>query len=150
MEIEHPMSESKYARQMEKTPTELAGATRDFARQGADFAKDMSDRTKTTAEETSKAAGEAYSTFASGAVEFNRQWIEIVQANTNATLDFVHQALGVKSPSAFVELSTEHARKQMEALAEQARHLTGMAQKLTTDMTAPIQTSMKNVFNKAA
>ena len=74
----------------------------------------------------------------------------MVRANTNVTLDFVHQVLGVKTPSAFVELSTEHARKQMEALAEQTRHLTGMAQKLTTDVTAPMRTSMKNIFNKAA
>ena len=144
------MSESKSARQREKTMTELSGATREFARQGVDFAKDMTERTKATAEETSKAAGEAYSTFASGAVEFHRQWIEMVRANTNVTLDFVHQVLGVKSPSAFVELSAEHARKQAEAFAEQARHLTGMTQKLTTDMAAPMQAGMKHVFNKAA
>ena len=130
------MSESKSARQAEKRITELPGATREFARQGA--------------EETNKAAGEAYATFASGAVEFHRQWIEMIRENTNATLDFVHQVLGVKSPSAFVELSAEHARKQAEAFAEQARHLTGMAQKLTTDMAAPMQAGMKNVFNKAA
>ena len=144
------MSELKSTRQAEKRITELSGATREFARQGADFAKDVSDRTKATAEETSKAAGEVYSTFTSGAVEFHRQWIEMVRANTNATLDFVHQVLGVKSPSAFVELASEHARKQAEAFAEQARHLTGIAQKLTTDMAAPMQAGMKNVFNKAA
>jgi phasin family protein len=89
-------------------------------------------------------------TFASGAVEFHRQWIEMIRVNTNATLDFVHQVLGVKSPSAFVELSAEHARKRAEAFSEQARHLTGMAQKLTTVMAAPMQAGMKNVFNKAA
>jgi hypothetical protein len=47
-------------------------------------------------------------------------------------------------------LSAEHARKQAEAFAEQARHLTGMTQKLTTDMAAPMQAGMKHVFNKAA
>ena len=143
------MSESKSARQAEKRITELSKATREFARQGAEFAKDVSDRTKATAEETNT-AGEAYATFASGAVEFHRQWIEMIRANTNATLDFVHQVLGVKSPSAFVELSAEHARKRAEAFAEQARHLTGMAQKLTTVIAAPMQAGMKNVFNKAA
>ena len=144
------MSESKSARQAEKRITELSGATRESARHGADFAKVVSDRTKATAEETNKVAGEAYATFASGAVEFHRQWIEMIRANTNATLDFVHQVLGVKSPSAFIELSAEHARKQAEAFAEHARHLTGMAQKLTTDMAAPMRAGMKNVFNKAA
>ena len=128
------MSQSKFARQAEKRITELQGATREFARQGA--------------EETNKAAGEVYAKFASGAVD--RQWIEMIRANTNTTLDFVHEVLGVKSPSAFVELSAEHARKQAEAFAEQARHLTGMTQKLTTDMAAPMQAGMKHVFNKAA
>src|SRR5436190_12275520 len=46
------MPESKAARQAEKTVTELSGATREFAQQGADFAKDVSDKTKATAEET--------------------------------------------------------------------------------------------------
>ena len=49
------MSELKSARQAEKRITELSGATREFARQGADFAKDVSDRTKATAEETNTA-----------------------------------------------------------------------------------------------
>lgn len=145
-----PMSESKSARQAEKTISELSGATREFARQGSAFAKDVSDKTKATAEDTSKAAEEVYSTFARGAAEFHRQWIEMVRANTNATLDFMHQVMGVKSPSAFVELSAEHARKQGQAFAEQARHLTSMAQKLSTHMAAPMQAGMKNVFNKAA
>jgi phasin family protein len=145
------MPESKSAaRQAERTITELSGATREFARQGADFAKDLSDETKATAEETSKATGEVYSTFASGAVDFHRQWIEMVRENTNVTLDFVHQVLGVKSPSAFVELSSEYARKQLETFAERARHLSRMAQKLTTDMAAPMQAGMKNVLNKVA
>jgi phasin family protein len=110
----------------------------------------VSEKTKGTAEETSKAAEEVYLTFASGAVDFHRKWIEMIRENTNATLDFVHNALNVKSPSAFVELSSEHARTRFEAFAEQARHLTSLAQKLTTDMATPMQAGMKNVFNKAA
>jgi hypothetical protein len=46
-------------------------------------------------------------------VDFHRQWIEMVHENINATLDFVHQALGARSPSALVELSSEHGRKQL-------------------------------------
>ena len=36
---------------------------------------------------------------------------------------------GERSPSAFVELSTEHARKQLELLTEQAKELATLAQK---------------------
>jgi hypothetical protein len=56
----------------------------------------------------------------------------MVRANTNNTLDFAHQVLRVESPAAFVEVSAEHARKQFETIGDQARHLTGLAQKLTS------------------
>jgi phasin family protein len=145
------MQETKSAaKHAEKTVSELSGAAREFAQQGADFAKNVSDKTKATAEDATKAAGEVYSTFATGAVDFHRQCIETVRATTNANLDFIHQLLGVKSPSAFVELTAEHTRKQVEAFAEQTRHLTGMAQKITTEAVAPLQASVKSAFNRAA
>jgi hypothetical protein len=109
----------------------------------------MSEKTQAAAQETNKAAEAVYSTFTSGAMDFHRQWIEMVRGHTNATLDFMNQMLGVKSPSAFLELSAEHARKQLEAFAEQARHFTGMAQNLTTQVAAPMQTGMKNILKNA-
>src|SRR4051812_33883864 len=51
--------------------------------------------------------------------------LPLIRPRQQVTLDFAHEVLGVKTPSAFVELSAEHARKQAEALAEQARLLTG-------------------------
>ena len=138
------------AKHADKTVSELSDATRGFAQQGADLARNVSDKAKATAEGATKAAGESYSTLASGAVDFHRQCIEMVRENTNANLDFIHQLLGVKSPSAFVELTAEHTRRQVEAFAEHARHFTGIAQKLTTDAVAPLQASVKGAFNRAA
>ncbi len=74
----------------------------------------------------------------------------MVQENTNATLAFVQRLLSVKSPSDFVDLSAEHARNRFETFAEQARQLTGMTQKMTVDLAAPIRAGMKNALNKAA
>lgn len=145
------MAESKpTTRQSEKTVTELSGATREFAEQGADFARDVAGKARATAKETTQAAEEAYSTFTGYAVDFHRQWIEMVQENTNATLAFVQRLLSVKSPSDFVDLSAEHARNRFETFAEQARQLTGMTQKMTVDLAAPIRAGMKNALNKAA
>jgi phasin len=130
--------------------TEASGAAREFAQQGAALAKDVSDKTRATAEETNKALRETYSTVTKGAADFNRQWIEMVRANTNASLDFAQQLLGVKSPSEFLELSSAHARKQFETFAEQTRHLTGLAQKVTSEAAQPLQASMKSALTKAA
>ena len=93
---------------------------------------------------------QTYSTVTKGAADFNREWIEMVRANTNATFDFVNQLLAVKSPSEFLELSAAHARKQFETFAEQAQHLTGIAQKVTSDAAQPLQAGMKSALAKAA
>ena len=134
----------------DRRTTAASGATREFVHQGAAFAKEVSEKTKATAEETKKALEQTYSTVTKGAADFSRQWIEIVRANTNANLDFVHQLLGVTSPAEFLELSSAHTRKQFETFAEQSKHLTGLAQKVTADTVEPLQAAMKSALTKAA
>jgi phasin len=85
-----------------------------------------------------------------GAADFNLQWIEMARTNTNSAFDFTRQLVGVKSPSEFLELSAAHARKQFEAFTEQARRLTVLAQKVTTDAVQPLQASVASAFSKAA
>jgi hypothetical protein len=58
--------------------------------------------------------------------------------------------VGVKSPSEFLELWAAHARKQFENFAQQAQHLAGLAQKVTTDGVGPLQAGVKSAFSKAA
>ena len=128
-------------------PTE---AVKEFAQQGAAYGKDMFETSKAAAEETSQALQQSYSTVAKGAADFNVQWIEMVLANTNATLDFARQLAGVKSPSEFLEMSTAHARKQVDTFTKQSQQLAGLAQKVTTDAVQPLQAGIKSAFNKAA
>ena len=63
---------------------------------------------------TSEAAGamqHSYLTGLKGVQDYNQKWIEFAQANTQAAMDFYQKLSGVKSPSEFIELSTEHAQK---------------------------------------
>ena len=73
-------------------PTETV---REFAQQGAAYSKDMYEKSKAATEETHKALQQTYSTVAKGAADFNVQWIEMIRANTNSTLDFARQLEGV-------------------------------------------------------
>jgi len=141
-----PENTASKARNSER-PTE---AVKEFAQQGAAYSKDLYEKSKAAAEETNKALQQTYSTVAKGAADFNVQWIEMVRANTNSTLDFARQLAVVKSPTEFLELSAAHARKQFETFTEQAQHLTGLAQKVTTDAVQPLQASVKSAFNRAA
>jgi phasin len=126
------------------------GEGRKAARQGAAFGNAVSENSRATAEETTTALERTYSVVATGAADFHHQWIEIVRFNTNSTLDFVQQLFSVRSPAEFLELSSAHLRTQFETFAEQSRHLTGMAQKMTTDAVEPLQAGMKSVLSKTA
>jgi hypothetical protein len=42
------------------------------------------------------------------------------------------------------------ARKQFEIFTEQAKQLTSLAQKVTTDAVQPLQAGVKSTFSKAA
>jgi hypothetical protein len=48
----------------------------------------------------------------------------------------------------FVKLSTGHAHKQFEALTEQAKELTALAQKVTIKSTEPITAGVGNAFKR--
>ena len=132
----------------DRPSTEAAGAVRQV--QGVSLANELSEKTTATAEHTTRVLEQTYSTVAKGAADFNRQWLEMIRANTNSTLDFVHQLVGVKSPTELFELSSAHSRKQFETFAEQSKQLAGLAQKVTSDAIAPVQAGMKSALIKAA
>ena len=127
-----------------------AEAMKDFADQGVAYGKKLADKSEAVADATSKSMQQTYSAAFSEAANFNAHWIEMVRENTNASLDLAQKLRAAKSPSEFFELSTVHARKQMETYAQQAQHLAGLAQKATSDAMKPMQAGMKNEFDKAA
>ena len=66
------------------------------------------------------------STAVEGAQAYNDKLLAFAQANSKAAFDFAHKLLGVNSPSEFMQLSTEHARKQFE-ISERPDQRTGGA-----------------------
>ena len=118
--------------------TETINKAREYAQQGADYSVGMAENVQAMA-----------STVIKDAAEFNVQWIEMVRANTNSSLDFARQLVSLKSPSEFFQLSAEHTRKQFEAVTQQAQHLAGLAQKVTTDAVQPMQAIVKSASKKA-
>jgi phasin len=123
---------------------------REFAEQSAARAKDMYGKAQSAAKETTEVMEHTYSAASKGAVDFNLHLLEMAQANMNAAFDFARQLARVKSPSEFFELSAAHARKQFETFTEQAKHLTTLAQKTTTDAAQPFQAEVAKTFKKSA
>ena len=102
-----------------------------MAEKGTTQAKETYERINAATTEAADLIKNSYSTAVKGMQDYNNKIFEFAHANTNAAFDFVQKMSGVKSPSEFLELWTEHARKQVETLTEQSKQLAALAQKVT-------------------
>lgn len=90
-----------------------------------------------------------YSTAIRGVQDYHGKLFKFAQENTLAAFDFLQKMSGVKSPSEFMELSSQYARKQREALTEQTQELAALAQKVSLASAEPLKTSVAKAFNPA-
>ena len=130
--------------------TDAPQAFREMAEKGTTQAKETYEKINAATTETANFIKNSYSTAVKGMQDYNNKIIEFAHANTNAAFDFVQKMSGVKSPSEFLELWTEHARKQVETLTEQSKQLAALAQKVTRTTAEPLKTGVSNPFNIAA
>jgi phasin len=91
---------------------------------------------------------DTYSTAVRSAQEYNAKVIEFAQTNTQTNLEFVQKLSNVKSPTEFLELSTDHSRKQFETLAEQARELLSLGQKTVLTATERAQADVNKTYSQ--
>lgn len=91
---------------------------------------------------------DTYSTAVRKAQEYNAKVIEFAQTNTQTNLEFVQKLSNVKSPTEFLELSTNHSRKQFETLAEQARELVSLAQRTVLTATERAQADVNKTYSQ--
>jgi phasin len=130
--------------------TDAPQAFREMAEKGTTQAKETFEKINAATTEAADLIKSSYSTAVKGMQDYNNKIIEFTHANTNAAFDFVQKMSGVKSPSEFLELWTEHARKQVETLTEQSKQLAALTQKVTRMTTEPLKTGVSNPFNIAA
>jgi phasin family protein len=114
-------------------------AARNFAQKATDETLDQMERSKASAQEGTMIVEQSYVRASKGAIDFNLKLMGIAQDNVNVAFDFARELFQVKSPSAFIELSTKYARQQLERLTDQARELTGVAQDAMTETTQSLQ-----------
>src|ERR1039457_399551 len=113
-------------------PFEVPEQMRAFAEKGVSQARDSYAKFKDVAETHNGTIEAVFTTASKGASEYSAKLMEMMKANTSATLDFAQQLIGVKSPSEAMELWTSHARKQFEALTSHAKELAELSQKVAT------------------
>ena len=112
--------------------------------------KEGCEKAKALAEEAADIFEQSYVSAANGAMNYNLKLVEAARANTRAAFDFTRQLLEVRSIPELIELSTVHARKQFEALSEQTKELTSLAQKSAIETAEPIKAGVTKTVQKVA
>ena len=131
-------------------PFEVPEQMRAFAEKGVSQARDSYAKFKDVAETHNGTIEAVFSTASKGASEYSRKMMEMMKANTSATLDFAQELVSVKSPSEAMELWTSHAKKQFEALTVHGKELTELTQKIATETVEPIKANASKLFKPAA
>jgi phasin len=129
---------------------EVPHAVREMAEKGTAQARATYDRMSAATTEASSAMQSAHSTAVQGAVECNTKVVEYARINTNAAFDYAAKLLAVKSPSEFLEVSTEHARKQFEVLTGQSKEFAALSQKVMLEAVKPLKDGAARVFQAPA
>ena len=125
-------------------------AFRATAENGSAQAKEAFEKMSAATAEATALIKNSYSTAVKGAQDYNAKVIEFANANTEAAFAFAQKLSGVKSPSDFIELSTDHSRKQIDTLTQQTKELAALAQKVTLATVEPLKTGVTKAFGQAA
>jgi len=130
--------------------TDAPQAFRAMTETGNAQAKEAYEKMSAATAEATDLIRKSCSTAVEGAQVYNNKLLEFAQTNFKVAFGFVQKLLSVKSPSEFLELSTEHARQQLEILTEQSKELAALGQKVTLATTEPLKTGVTKAFIHAA
>jgi phasin len=131
-------------------PFEVPEQMRAFAEKGVSQARDNYAKFKDAAETHNGTIEAVFSSASKGASEYSAKLMEIMKANTTASLDFAQALIGVKSPSEAMELWSSHAKTQFETFTANTKELAELAKKVATETAEPIKTSASKLFQPAA
>jgi phasin len=120
-----------------KSKTDAPEQLREIAEKSATQSKEVYEKMT-----TATGMQHCYSAAVKGMQDYNNKLLEFTHANTRAAFDFAQKVSGVKSPSEFVELSTQHAQHQLATLTEQTKQLAALAQQVTLATAEPLKTSL--------
>ena len=131
-------------------PFEVPEQMRALAEKGVSQARDNYARFKDVAESNNSTMEAVFASAGKGASEYSAKLMEIIKANTTASLDFAQELVTVKTPSEAMELWTSHAKKQFESFSAWSKELTELSQKVATQTVEPIKANASKLFKPAA
>jgi phasin len=125
-----------------KSRTDISEEFREIAEKAATQSEQTFEKMTGVTGQAADAMKNCYLAAAKGVQDYNNKLIEFTHANTKAAFDFVQKMSAVRSPSEFIELSSEFAQQQFTTLTGQTKQLAGLAQQVTLATAEPLKTSL--------
>src|SRR5579863_707450 len=107
-------------------------------------------RAKAAVDETASALETSVTTASKGVFAFNSKALEALRANADANFDFLKAVINAKSAGEAASLQSDHARKQAEALAAQAKDFAELARKIAAESAEPLKSQVSKTFKLSA
>jgi phasin len=134
----------------EASAAEATAVMREFAERGITQAKEAYSKMKTAAEEATGILENTYANASKGASDYGLKMVEMARVNSNVAFDFAAELISARSFAQVIEISTAHARKQIELATEQVKELAALAQTVANHTAEPIKGGLTNIVKKAA
>jgi phasin len=130
-----------------KIPTEFSTEeARKAAEKGLAQTRDAVEKLNSAAKNTLGAFDASASIVAKGFSEFNAKAFEAFKANSALTFEFFNALTGAKSVSDAAALAPAHAGKQFQALKDQTKDLSSLAQKIAQESAEPLKAVIGKTF----
>ena len=149
-EVEVPAPFAHVAKIMEApmaSMTEAQGKVRSMVETGLTETHSRLSQMKSAADEAAHAFETSYATIKNGAVQINVKALEALTATAEANFAFFKSVFAVKSPSDYVMLHSEFARKQIEMMTAHTKAFGELAQKVATETVEPIKAQVAKTFH---
>jgi phasin len=133
-----------------RAANEAMNLASDFLEKSLAQTRETQDKLLTVAQGAKEAMDQIVSSVMKGSADYRLKLIEMARTNANAAFDFAAQLAAAKSPAQVVELSQQHASRQVEVVTAQLKELTSLAEKVASDTAEPIRSNLIKTFDRAA
>ena len=144
----------KAAEQMTEQVTtlraELPSSLIDVFEKSVARAKDAHEKVASIMEHSTEAFEEAFTCANRGQAEYRAKAMEIARANANLAFDLAHEMCQAKTLADMFESAIAHQRRQFDTAASQMKELSALTQKVVSETTEPIRTSITEPFKLAS
>jgi phasin len=124
----------------------MQDSTRAAIEKGVAESRAVFGKAKVSADDAVNALEQSFTAAKDGVIAINAKALEALRANADANFEFMKASFAVKSLSDLVELQSEFTRKQIDAVAGQAKDIGALTQKTMAEAIEPLKDQMAKTF----